>query len=281
MCSCGCINPGEIWLDTLGNIRTLDRQTLNARAKALEEFGESSCDASLCYAAGLLRYVHQQGAPRAINILGTMGCGKSSLAATLASRLGWNFKDADLFHSPVAKQKMAQGLPLDTKDRLPFLHGVRQHLSGPHSLSTCSALRSSYRAYLCGASAKVLEDSFQGDAWEHVPPDTGLLFVQLMKPAAIALTELDFAYRSAPRSLQDGSPHYIRVSREDSQILMNQYTLLAQDPIQPWLAFTLNTEDYRETQGDKDSGISLPSRYNLLRMVDKIERHLGLSSTPP
>ncbi len=50
-------------------------------------------------------------------VIGPMGCGKTTIGHTLASRLGWQFYDADDFHPEANKKKMAQGIPLEDSDR--------------------------------------------------------------------------------------------------------------------------------------------------------------------
>ncbi|NXU55479.1 GNTK gluconokinase, partial [Turnix velox] len=73
--------------------------------------------------------------------------------------LGWKFYDADDYHSPENKQKMAQGIPLNDEDRIPWLcalHEIlqREDSSAQDTILACSALKKMYRRVLArGASA--------------------------------------------------------------------------------------------------------------------------------
>ncbi|WP_394200526.1 gluconokinase [Shewanella waksmanii] len=59
--------------------------------------------------------------PQLIIIMGISGSGKSLLAKLLAKQLNACFLDADDYHSPEAKQKMANGHPLTEQDRAPWI----------------------------------------------------------------------------------------------------------------------------------------------------------------
>ena len=45
-------------------------------------------------------------------VMGVSGCGKSTIGALLASRLRWEFEDADWFHPASNVDKMHNGIPL-------------------------------------------------------------------------------------------------------------------------------------------------------------------------
>ncbi len=49
--------------------------------------------------------------------MGVSGCGKTTVGARLAERLGWPFYDGADFHPPANKAKMGAGIPLDDADR--------------------------------------------------------------------------------------------------------------------------------------------------------------------
>ena len=51
--------------------------------------------------------------------MGVSGCGKSTVAAALAGRLGWDVCEGDDLHPPANVAKMARGQPLTDADRGP------------------------------------------------------------------------------------------------------------------------------------------------------------------
>jgi gluconokinase len=86
--------------------------------------------------------------------MGVTGAGKTTIGVLLAQRLGWDFVDADSFHSPANVEKMKQGIALDDADRSPWLrslHGAMEGWAGEHKsvVLACSALKRSYRDELC------------------------------------------------------------------------------------------------------------------------------------
>lgn len=83
-------------------------------------------------------------------VMGVSGCGKSTVGALLADRLGVPFLDADSLHPPANLAKMARGVPLDDADRRPWLRLVGAALAAADggAVVACSALRRSYRDVL-------------------------------------------------------------------------------------------------------------------------------------
>lgn len=86
-------------------------------------------------------------------LMGVAGSGKTTVGRLLASELGWKFYDADDFHPPANVQKMASGIPLDDRDRLPWLETLRALIrstldGGDSGVLACSALKASYREHL-------------------------------------------------------------------------------------------------------------------------------------
>jgi gluconokinase len=91
--------------------------------------------------------------PTIILVMGVSGSGKTTLGAMLAGRLGWEYADADDFHSASNVEKMRAGQPLTDEDRWPWLHRISdwidEHLAtGIPAVVTCSALKKKYRDLL-------------------------------------------------------------------------------------------------------------------------------------
>ena len=81
--------------------------------------------------------------------MGVSGCGKSTVGALLAQKLGVEFLDGDEFHPPQNVAKMAAGVPLDDADRRPWLERLNAELRARADVVlACSALKQSYRDIL-------------------------------------------------------------------------------------------------------------------------------------
>lgn len=81
-------------------------------------------------------------------VMGASGCGKSSVGAELAARLGVLFRDADDLHPASNIAKMSAGVPLTDEDRAPWLRIVGAELHRQENTGlviACSALRQVYR----------------------------------------------------------------------------------------------------------------------------------------
>ena len=88
-----------------------------------------------------------------IIIMGVSGVGKTTVGRLLAKELGWNFYDADAFHSAANKDKMSRGVALTDEDRADWLMSLRQLLNrcietSRSAVLACSALKQEYRNVL-------------------------------------------------------------------------------------------------------------------------------------
>lgn len=88
--------------------------------------------------------------PNVIILMGVSGCGKTTVGKLLAERLAWPFYDGDDFQPRDNLAKMAQGLPLNDRDRRPWLAAIHDLLAGlcarkGHAVLACSALKQDYR----------------------------------------------------------------------------------------------------------------------------------------
>ena len=90
-----------------------------------------------------------------IIIMGVSGCGKTTLAESLAQKLGYVMIEGDSWHPPQNVEKMRQGIALQDADRAGWLDALagqlQLHLDG--SVLTCSALKKIYRDRLRKADA--------------------------------------------------------------------------------------------------------------------------------
>jgi gluconokinase len=125
-------------------------------------------------------------ATTSIVVMGVSGSGKTSVAAELAKRLGWEYIEGDDLHPEANVAKMSAGIPLDDADRWPWLQRIAEVIgeheaAGSSFLVTCSALKRSYRDLLRNGhpsvwfahvqvSEEVLTDRLHQRQGHYMPP---------------------------------------------------------------------------------------------------------------
>jgi gluconokinase len=92
-------------------------------------------------------------ATRHLVMMGVAGVGKTTVACQLAGRLGYELVEGDDIHPSANVTKMANGIPLDDADRMPWLGALAERIrerdrGGTSTVVTCSALRRRYRDVL-------------------------------------------------------------------------------------------------------------------------------------
>ena len=83
-----------------------------------------------------------------ILVMGVCGSGKTTVGKLIARRLNFEYVEGDDFHPPENKAKMAEGIPLDDRDRLPWLEILRNQIADGKCVVACSALKKTYRDIL-------------------------------------------------------------------------------------------------------------------------------------
>ena len=125
--------------------------------------------------------------------MGVSGTGKTTLGQALASRLGWQFVEADDYHPASNVQKMRGGQALNEKDRGPWLKAVNARVRmldalSEHAVLACSALKRNHREQL---EAGVADMKFV-----YLAGDPDLIDTRLRKrqahfmPASLLTTQL-------------------------------------------------------------------------------------------
>lgn len=124
-------------------------------------------------------------------VMGVSGCGKSSMGAALAARLGLPYVEGDALHPAENVAKMSKGTPLTDEDRWPWLALVGQAVSAPAggAIASCSSLKRIYR------------DLLRREAGE------GLIFVHLHGSRELLLSRM-----------QQRPGHFMPASLLDSQL---------------------------------------------------------------
>jgi carbohydrate kinase (thermoresistant glucokinase family) len=136
----------------------------------------------------------------AIILMGVAGSGKTTIGRKLADALGWSFCDGDDLHPEANVAKMSRGIPLDDRDREPWLAAIRAYIGGclargEKTIVACSALREKYRralvtdstqikfVHLAGSPALILERLQQRHGHFMRPEMLDSQFAALEQPA--------------------------------------------------------------------------------------------------
>jgi len=101
-------------------------------------------------------------------VMGVSGCGKSTVGALLAQKLGAEFIEGDSLHPPSNVAKMAAGTPLTDADREGWLQTIAARLGAAHAaqrglIVSCSALKRSYRDTLRASAPDLRFVYLRGD----------------------------------------------------------------------------------------------------------------------
>jgi gluconate kinase len=264
-----CVQAGDSWKRLIAGHLLAPALELREELLFLEGLAKRINDPSLDFAIRQARHISQEGIS-AINVMGTMGSGKSVVGAALADALGgsWSYRDGDTFHPEGNIEKMRRGEALSEHDRLVFLQSAgaffRSHVA---VVSSCSALQDSYRAILHGCPAILPLDA----RWSFTNSSLGLVTLCLTKPFHTALEELDDSEKGiGARRTFSGQDHFIHVTKESPAILEKQYEIFERP--KPWQAIILETDLYRL----EDAPTPSAGRYDTSKMVDDLQGALGM-----
>src|SRR5690606_15970887 len=103
------------------------------------------------YVRGMVE--RQERGADVVVVMGVSGCGKTTIARRVASRLGAEFVEGDELHPEANVAKMRSGQPLTDEDRWPWLRDVACRIGqltekDNGGVVTCSALKRAYRDVL-------------------------------------------------------------------------------------------------------------------------------------
>lgn len=157
------------------------------------------------------------GVARHVVVMGVSGCGKSTIAESLAERLGWEFAEADEFHPQANIDKMASGAPLTEEDRGPWLRILaswigEQDAAGRRTVMACSALRKVHRDILRGgapgvvfahldSSAEAIGERISGRSGHFMPPSLLASQIATLEPLQDEEPGLRLDARRSPEEL--------------------------------------------------------------------------------
>jgi len=108
--------------------------------------------------------------------MGVSGSGKTTIGEGLSARTGFEFYDADNFHTTLNVAKMKAGTPLTDEDRWPWLDNIHQFvkekIKTANIIIVCSALKQVYR--------EILSDGIEGSCiWIFLSGDYDTILSRL------------------------------------------------------------------------------------------------------
>jgi len=164
--------------------------------------------------------------PAVLVVMGVSGSGKTTIAALLAGRLGWEFEDGDDFHPPANVAKMRGGTPLEDEDRWPWLRAIAAWIdatrsAGRHGIVACPALKRAHRDILLRDRPDVWLVYLQGDKQLIAPRQAARLNHYM--PAAL----IDSQFATLEEPGPDENPLVVSVALRPSDIVQ---TILKQLP---------------------------------------------------
>lgn len=156
--------------------------------------------------------------PVLVPVIGVSGAGKSSVAESLAQQLGYQYLDADDFHSPEARARMAAGNPLSDAMREPWIASICDHLRelavrGESAVLAFSGLKKIHREPLRHCGFKVLFLFLDGDR-ETIAERMSARSGHFMPPSL-----LDSQFDSLERPDLEADVYRLDISRELSQVV--------------------------------------------------------------
>lgn len=102
-----------------------------------------------------------QSTTNLIIVMGVSGSGKSTLAKALGDMYGYEYLDADDFHSAESRALMAQSIPLTDEHRKPWVAAIKTRLQDNdakniHTVLAFSGLKKKHRDELRSAGLRTL-----------------------------------------------------------------------------------------------------------------------------
>jgi len=107
-----------------------------------------------------------------IFIMGVSGSGKTTIGEGLSARTGFEFYDADDFHTKEKVEKMRAGIPLTDDDRWPWLESIHafvtEKIKTADVIVVCSALKQVYRDKLSAGIEKYCQWVFLNGDYDTI-----------------------------------------------------------------------------------------------------------------